>query len=709
MNSGANERAPYDGEFVGTIEIVVLRCLPSIPSVPIFNSAEKLVNGAQSSALDSSSDSDGLPSVLHGAGNPKPKPTPKPRSGPRLRSFGLDGSSDDPVPSTWPTERRKKSQEKSWDCWRELPAVTEDPSNKSWGDRKDPASAEDEQKMGTVEMTGADVGVYHPPNVKSSVKATSEAGSVSGSNVGSVPGSKAGSKTGSIAGSRIGLESSKSWGNWSKPSSAKDEPKKRSAEITHANLGIYKSISGSSSTKAASKAGSLLGSQEDQFHSAPSATGQQAPHAIELRGGGTSSYSARSRPGSAVGSPVFNVGFYNGVGSGVGTPPPLSMGPPPPRNWRAEEAANRTTSKWGHKPTAQPVDDAWGDLPPIVSTNGATAGVEPDPKDKVHDWNAGGSDMPGTWDTSNHQKQDDDRWGTSSMKPQRNNIYSWGTNPNHTQNNETSNDAGKDSSWDPPKDDAQDNGTWPGAGKASDWDEPANFDAEDSNGNGTADNDGGDWGGNGNNEPQAGDDWNGNDTKIAQQDNDWNAGIGEGGRNTHDGGWVEDKKAADDGPAYAKGVKKRSKAESVGKGSKAGSVGKAASVVSKGKSLPPVGPGSTADSKNPGGWSPFPKSKKGTPIQAVQPAITTTQAKPRFSTFTVPKTKAYWSTWGNPNAPEGDTVDEEPILPAEEPLCKYLHPYRFVGYKTLPRGLLSSPTILLADTVSWPLSDFVIY
>lgn len=628
--------------------------------------------------MDSSSDSDGLSTAPDGAGNPKPKPTPKPRPGPRFQAFGLDGSRDDPVSSAWPTETRKKSQEKSWGSWREMPAVAEDLSHKSWGDRTEPASAVGEQKMGTVEMTSANAGVYHPPSVGSLVKAASKSGSGSGSIVGSISESKAGSRAGPIAGSQTGVESSKSWRNWSKPSSAKDEPKKRSTEITDADTGIYSFIGGSSSTKAASKAGSLTGSQDDQFHKASSVTGQQTPRALELRGGGTSSYTARSRRGSAVGSPVFNVGFYNGVGTGVGTPPPLSMGPPPPRDWRAEEAAKKTTTKHGHKTTAQPVVDGWGDLPAIDATNGATAGSEPDSKDKVHSWDAGGSDMPGTWDTSNDQKQDDDRWGTSSKKPQEINNDSWGAIPDPTQNSDNSNDVGKDSSWDAPKVDAQDNGTWPGAGKASDWDEPAKFDAEETNGNGQADNDGGDWGGNGSNEPQPGEDWNGDDTNNAQQDNDWNAGNDEGGSNTQYGGWgndnAKDKKAADDKEAALNGFKR---------GSKAGSVG------TKGKSPSPIGLGSATGNKKPGVWSPSPKSRKGTPTQAVQPAITTTRVKPGFSMFTVPKAKSYWSNWGNPNAPEGNTGVEEAILPAEEPLCKYLHLSIVLAHRTFFKGLLS--------------------
>jgi len=647
---------------VGTIEVVVLRCLPLVPRVTTLNSVDTLINGGQSSSLDSASDSDGLPTALDGAGDRKPKPTPKSRPGPRFQAVGPDGSTENPVSSTWPTERRKEPQETSWGSWGELPAVTKDPSNKSWGGWKESVSAGDEQKMGTVEMTGANTGVYHPTSGKSSDMAASKARSVSGSNVGPISRSEAGSNAGSIAGYRIGSKNNKSWGKWNKPSSAGDGSNKRSGEPTAANTGLYNCIDGSSSTKAASKAGSQSCSQADQSNEAPSATGLQTPHALELRGGGTSNYSTRSRRGSAIGSPVFNIGFYNGVGSGGRTPPPLSMGPPPPRDWKAEEAAKKTAPKQGHSPTAQPVFDGWGDLPAIDATDGATAGVEPDPKNKVDSWNAGGSDMPGTWDTANDQRQDDHGWGTSSKKPQENNNYSW-----DTQNNGISNDAGKESSWDTPKGEAQGNGTWPGAGKASDWGEPAKSDAEETNFNGKADNDGGNWGGNENNEPQPGHDWNGNDTNNAQQANDWNAGEDEDGGNTQYGGWgndnSENKKAADDRPAG-------SKAGSVGKGSVAGSVGKAASVVSKGKSPPPRGPGSAAGSMKPGGWSPPPKSRKGTPPQAIQPVITTTHAKPSFSIPTIPKAKAYWSTWGNSNALEEKTIEKELILPAEEPLCK---------------------------------------
>jgi len=655
---GANERAPHDGEFVGTIEVVVLRCYPSVYTNPSFNSAETLVNRGPSSS-DSSSDSDGLPNAMDGPGDPKPKP--KAMLGPRFRAFGLDGSWDGPVSSTSQNERQKKLQENSWDNWGGLPAATEDPSNKSWGDWNNPSSAKDEQKMGTVEMTGADTGVYHPPSESSSTRAASQAGSGSGSRAGSVFEPKASSV------SQKGPQSSKSWGNWNEPSLAKDEPKKGSVEATHSNTGIHNFIGGSPPTNAASKAGPKSGSQGNQLHKAPSASSQQTPRAVELRGGGISTYSAPSRRGSTAGSPVFNVGFYNGVGSGVDTPPSLSMGPPPPRNWQAEERAKRATTKQGHKPTEQPVVDAWGDLPAFDMTNDATAGVGLDPKDKVDSWNAGASDMPGAWGTSNEQKKDDNGWGTTSEKPQEVNDDSWGAPANDTRNDETSNDAGNDSAWHAPNGDARSNGTWPGAGKASDWEEPAGDDAGWTNANEKPSDKGDNWKrANYNNEAKPSDDWNGNDISNAQQDNDWNAGngAGEDDGNKQNDGWgnnnVEKTKPADDKPIAAKGSKKGSKAGSVGKGSKAGSVGKAESVKSKGKS-----PGS----RKPGGWSPPPKPKKGTLPEAVQPVFTTTQAEP-FSVSAVPKAKPYWSTWKNPKANE-EIIEKEPTLPAEEPLCKY--------------------------------------
>ncbi len=656
LDVGTNERAPYDGEYVGTIEVVVLRCLPSIQASPTSVPAKTPLNGALSSSSDSS-DNDGLPSNLDGAGDPKPKPTPNSRSESTIQGFGLDGYWDDPKPATSPTETGKKSPEKASDGWGEWPAVTEDPSNKSRGNWNEPAPTKDERKMGVVEMTSANAGVHHPPTGNPSDKAATKAGSVSGS--------KAVSKAGPIAGYRTGSQSSKPWISRNEPSSTKDEPKRRSGDPAQAKTRVINSIGKSSSTKPASKAGSQSGSQQGQSSKVSSATGQQTPRAIELRGGGASSYSAHSRRGSAIGSPVFNIGFYNGPGSGVGTPPPLSMGPPPPRDWQAEEAARKTAPKQKQRATAQPVIDGWGDLPNF-DANDTTAGIEPDPKDKIDNWNAGGSDIPGAWDTSNDQ-ENNEGWGASSTKPQDNN-HSWDSAPDDTQNSDYTNQATKASSWDAPNSDVQDSGTWPDAGKASDWDEPAKLDAEETNVSGEAYNNGGNVGGNEDNEPQPNYDWNNNDTSNAQQTNTWNGGNDDGGGGATNHSWgnfnVENLNTADDKPAAASGPKK---------GSQPGWVEKAASVMPKGISPLVGGPGSAAGSKLFGSWSPPPQPKKWTPSQAGQSYITTTHAKRSFSSSTVPKVKAYWSTWQDPNALEEGMGLKEPIVNAEEPLCKYIH------------------------------------
>lgn len=556
--------------------------------------------------------------------------------------------------------------------------------NQSWGNWDEPSTAKDEQNKGTVEMTSANTGVYHPPSESSSSKAASKAAFTAGS--------MAGSKAESTNGSRSGSQSSQSWGLWNKPSSTKGDPNNESFETTNANTVSHNLFGGGLSNRAASKAGSQSGSQGNRSRKAPSATGHLTPRTLELRGGGTSSYSVRSRRGSANDSPIFNVGFYNGVK----TPPPLDQGPPPPRDWRTEEAAKKGRAKQGQKATAEPIADGWGDLP-----NDNTAGVEPDSQGKVDDWNAGGSDMPGAWGTSNDQKKDNDGWGATEDKGRENND-SWGAPADGNQDNDASKDAGNDWNWGANSGDAQDNGTWPGAGKASDWDEPTKDDAGQNDTNGEANGNNDSWGGNENNETQTGDNWNGNDTNNVQNDNDWNTGNGDGGNNIQSDGWgnhdAEDKETAGNKQASGKGSKKGSKAGSGVKGSMAGSAGKAASVKSKGKWASPKGQGSSGSSKNgagPRGWSPTPRSKKGTPQRPSDPAATDAQAQPSFSMSTAPKAKQYWSAWKNPNGVEEEITVDEPILRAEEPLCKYFSNNLLIpGLRDMGRDMFSVNVIL---------------
>lgn len=761
-----NERAPHDGEYVGAIEVVVLRCFPSVPSNPSPHSTEALINKKTAISSDSSSDSDDWPKSMDGTRDRKSMSNVEPKAKHRTRLFGLDGAWDDPISPLSPIEGEEKAQGNPWDSWGEAPATTEHPADQSWdnpmpsslpprspkrpaegsrhgwgevpgtsekprndtwGHWNEQTPARNEKNLGTVEMTSADTGVYHPPSATSSNKGPSRADSVAGSVSRSAAGSMTGSQTGSqgskscengrepslrnqgpISASRAGSvvesrpvsQSGNSWGKWNGPSSSKKKPMDRSKAGSFAGssteshwgprsknawgswnqpLSKYeepqKETIGTTSRKVEThtsvpNAGHHSSSEGGRAREPPSSSGQQTHCTLELRGGGSSSYSARSRRGSIAGSPIFNVGFYNGVG----TPPALDQGPPPPRNWQAEEATKKKSNKQGYKPVEQPVDDAWGDLPAFD----ATAAVDAEPQDKVDNWNAGGSNMPGAWDKPSSQTKDENSWGATNTSPQQDDGDAWGAPSNNNQND----DFSKDKDWGAVSGGAKDNGTWPGAGQPSDWDDPAKENDKDSNSDNGSDNIGKDWAGAADNNHSSGD-GNGKNGSNIQQDNDWNAGSGEDNGTQQNSGWanndVEDAKITVGKSVSLKGSKKGSKAGSVDKGSKTGGNAgsdKATSVKSKGKSPSLKGSNNAAGSKKgsaPGGWSPTPKSKKGASPKTVKPVITNDQFRPSFPMSAVPKAKAYWSTWKNPEGEDGreEDVEVEPPIAAEEPLCKY--------------------------------------
>ncbi|CAF9904131.1 MAG: hypothetical protein ALECFALPRED_004860 [Alectoria fallacina] len=110
-----SERPPHDGEYVGTIEVVVLRCHPS-DKQPII---------ANETSSDESSDGNepSMPGRFDGVSDPQPVSKSKSKSGCRVQPFGLDGGRDD------------------------------------WGPPPPPL---DEPKMGKIEMTSENTGTWNP-------------------------------------------------------------------------------------------------------------------------------------------------------------------------------------------------------------------------------------------------------------------------------------------------------------------------------------------------------------------------------------------------------------------------------------------------------------------------------------------------------------------------------------------------------------------
>lgn len=115
FNIEDSERPPHDGEYVGTIEVVVLRCHPSDKRPVIANKTSS----------DESSDDDEMstPGRFDGASDHQPESTPKSKSRCHAQTFGLDGT---------------------WDSWGPPPPPLDEPN------------------MGTIEMTGENTGSWHP-------------------------------------------------------------------------------------------------------------------------------------------------------------------------------------------------------------------------------------------------------------------------------------------------------------------------------------------------------------------------------------------------------------------------------------------------------------------------------------------------------------------------------------------------------------------
>lgn len=117
-NDEDGERPPHDGEYVGTIEVVVLRCHPSDKQPVIANETSS----------DENSDRNGpsTPGGFDGATDPQPES--KSNSGCRTQIIGLDGG---------------------WDHWGPPPPPLDEP------------------KKGKIEMTSENTGIWNPVSLES--------------------------------------------------------------------------------------------------------------------------------------------------------------------------------------------------------------------------------------------------------------------------------------------------------------------------------------------------------------------------------------------------------------------------------------------------------------------------------------------------------------------------------------------------------------
>ena len=338
----------HNGEHVGIIEVVVLRCQPFDPAIHSNALATPLTNPSVPPPQEQTA---AAPAVTAGSApapltpdapaiNDASSQTAKAKSKvpsrtkykfkPRTRGqyLGLDGAWDMPGLSE---AKDKKDEPDPWDNFMPPLETTEAPEasgNSAWDSWGFPPAAEEQPKEGNVgENNTTNQHVYHP--VSGSQKATSDAGS-----------------------------------------------------RKHGQQDVGQTRS---------QAGSAKNVQHDPSQATSSReNGQKDPTSVNLRGGGSETQSIKSyhSEGKRKSPMVVNNSI---VYNGVGTPPPFSAGPPPPRDfWRNLEKVNMLGDNTA-KPISKkaPANDAWGNVPPVSPTSGS--------KEKVDDWNAGGSNMPGSW------------------------------------------------------------------------------------------------------------------------------------------------------------------------------------------------------------------------------------------------------------------------------------------------------------------------
>ena len=617
-----DERAPHDGAYVGTIEVVVLRCYAFDGITRSISTATTLVNPeSSSSAEDEGPDRATLPAAAtadkqadpNSRNGPKSKTNGKAKTKIKRRMFGLDGSWDVSGPFKSPSREQKKVQQDPWDNWTMPPTAAEEPSNKSWGD---PLPTIDEPKTGNVELMSASEGIYHP------VTGTKKAGSQVGS--------QASARRNSLQGST-------------------------QAEL---QTGLQ-----SGSHRRASQAGSENGNRKDSLHNMsqqiPGATGQPDSTAVHLRGGGSGSQSIRSRHTTGRDSPlvVNNSIVYNGVGS----PPPLSSGPPPARDFWANMEANQL-AKSAPKAISKPARKA----------NGWGGG-------KVDSWNAGGSEMPGAWETSNQVQKNEDTWGGSNNQAQADND-AWGGDVQDgsaeegTHNGDTFDNDGKDFGWGQQKDDA--------IKKGDNWNNPGDQVNADGNSCGGFDED---------NEQD--DNWANNDTSHGAHGVAWDSGNASNSQQ-NDAWTANTAEPAPTAVAVAprnsvKGSKSQIPKATSANGSKAGSISKPSSIkppATSNKPKPksslwgwfnssskktPETVGNANQASGPNTWGlPSNESKKKASPMPVAAAGEEAQDQHSFSILTPPEAKPYWSNWKDPNTLKDPTANDERAAPTEGPLYK---------------------------------------
>ena len=254
--------------------------------------------------------------------------------------------------------------------------------------------------------------------------------------------------------SKEGITKTKAWRSWENPTTPMGEPQKGRVEMTSANTGRWhpSGTSANSSKTIVKRKGQSDRSDSranfsQDWDSSPPRDGSDRGRSrkprspinhhrssppMKIRGGGPGSYSVSSNHGAATPSVIINI----------------NNGPPPPRDWQAEEARERENSKRNEK-KSPPANDPWTtDLPAYDP--------EQDPDVKKKKEKKKNKQMPGAWGHPNDQDQGDGCWGDENDQAHGNND--WGNTGNDDNKNSGNDSWGNDNgqgnnSWDADKKD----------------------------------------------------------------------------------------------------------------------------------------------------------------------------------------------------------------------------------------------------------------
>ncbi len=669
---------------MGTIEVVVLRCLPGTDDMTIPTSTSSKIRDHRqmkdesSSSSDEPSDTDHsrFPGLFDGAGDSYPALTRKPQAKPKhkftsknqsnSKALGLDGS--------WDGDTEAKNTTGDTFDWDKPVSPQEGQKSEtrgSWGDPPSPIAEVKDKALASWD---------NPPSPKEEAK-TDTWGAWRDKPASPPEGEK---------------KEKGAWGAWDIPRSPEEEPNKGGIEMTSGTTGVWHP----SSQTITSNHG--WGNSNDPSHPGWNGTTRtESPHSrgrhcrtssnhqrepvMRLRGGAPGSY-AVSTPGAGHQTPTVIVNINNG--------PPADNGPPPPRDWMAEAKKEREQSKGKKSPTppTPPANDPWtSDLPPYdprqdpaVNGNGDENG------DGNWGRNGNGQQMPGAWDDSGN-----DGWGNAYGEEKDNHDWNATGNDNDKDNNDSSwGNTGNDPFQDAPKDDAKTNNDSWGNNNDTQQNEDWNTKGDNQDTSWGADNENDNaqqetsWGAGNENENAQDTSWGADENSKDQQNNSW----GNEDNKANDFSWGADKtepeaKAGSTDPVTRKPSDSKAAFQftfgnSKSKQSKAGSVKSKVSANSKNNGWSFKALNSPKKSKKgtpkptplPGAWSPPPASPPPSP-QSKKNKKSKSSSSQKSSPTLISLTpqshpKPYWSTWRIPYSPFTDSPpkQEPPPPPCEDPL-----------------------------------------